>query len=129
MSNAPSLNKRIARTLVKSAIILICVPGILLGYIWYANAAAEMNARVFCDGIPVGSSITSEIAKFEKDIGYRQEPGGKVSVRHYGFPQEGFSTDSHTFLFYGFMSDRAYCDVSLSADGKITARNSFMQYD
>ena len=119
----------VIRSLMKVGVAIVCVPALLYAGLWYANWSAERSAQVFCDGIPLGSDITLEIVKFEKEIGFRQEPGGKVSVRHYGFPQEGFSKDRHTFLFNGFWYDKAYCDVSIGPDGKVTAKKSFIQYD
>lgn len=124
-----SPNERIYRTLVKAAITLSCVPGLLFGYIWYANWTAESEARVFCERTRLGADIGFTVIEFEHEIGYRKVPGGKVSVRHYGFPEQGFAKDKHTFLFNGFMFDKAYCDVSLNPDGKIIGKQSFILYD
>ncbi|MDQ1834515.1 hypothetical protein [Massilia scottii] len=121
--------KDVVYSVLKVAIGIIVVPGAALAFVWYSNWSAERSARVYCDGIQLGSDISVQIEKFEKNIGYKKESGGKVSVRHYGFPQERFPMGQHTFLFYGFMFDKAYCDVSLSPDGKVTAKNSFIHYD
>ncbi|WP_157778543.1 hypothetical protein [Massilia violaceinigra] len=121
--------KDVVNSLLKVAIGIIVVPGAVLAFVWYSNWSAERSARVYCDGIQLGSDISVEIEKFEKNIGFEKEPGGKVSVRHYGFPQERFPMGQHTFLFNGFMFEKAYCDVSLSPDGKVTAKNSFIHYD
>lgn len=110
-------------------LILIALPGILCASIVYANARAETDARDFCERLPLGADIVLEIEKFERDIGFKKAPGGKVSADHHGFPDEGFTKNQHTFLFKGFMLDKGYCVVSLAADGKITAKNSSFMYD
>ncbi|NHZ67043.1 hypothetical protein [Massilia genomosp. 1] len=129
MSAAQNPSRKIVRILLIAVAVIILMPGIFLAFIWYANVAAEKNARMFCEGIPIGSDISLEIAKFEEAIGYKKKPGGKVSVHHYGFPQKGFSKDRHTFLFDGFMFDKGYCEVTLNAAGKVMSKNSSMQYD
>ncbi|NHZ44669.1 hypothetical protein [Massilia aquatica] len=118
-----------AKQLTKGALILLSLLSVLCASIWYANASAEKEAWNFCERMPLGSDIHSEIEKFEKDIGYHKVPGGRVSASHYGFPEAGFANNKHTFIFKGFMLDKAYCDVSLTDDGKIIGKNSFIQYD
>lgn len=117
------------KQLIKGALFLLSLLGIVCAYIWYANESAEKDAWYFCERMSLGSDIAAGIEKFEKATGYKKAPGGKVSALHYGFPQEGFAKNKHTFIFKGFMLDKAYCDVSLTADGKITGRNSYFQYD
>ena len=121
--------KNIARKAMKVAITLITVISSVALLILYSNWSAEKDAQSFCHGVPLGSDITVEIMKFETKIGDKLEPGGKVSVRHYGFPEEGFPKGHHSFLFKGFMFEKAYCDVSLDENGKVVSKRSYMQYD
>lgn len=129
MFNLSEPKKDVVYSLVKCVIGILIVPGAILAFVGYANWSADRAAQVYCDGIPLGSDISVEIEKFENRIGYKKEPGGKVSVRHYGFPDAGFPKDSHTFIFNGFMFEKAYCDVALSPDGKVKSKISGFQYD
>jgi hypothetical protein len=117
------------RAVMKVMIGLLLAWGGVLAWASYANRSAEKDAQAYCDGIAPGADIALEIAAFEKKIDYKKDAGGKVSVRHYGFPEEGFPAGSHDFLFQGFWYDKAYWTVQLSAGGKVLSKASSMQYD
>jgi hypothetical protein len=95
----------------------------------YINWSAEREAQALCDSMPIGSDIIPTISKFEKDIGFVKQPGEKETICHYGYPDSGPYTDGHRFMFFGMWMDKAYCDVSLTQDGKVKAKNVYLQED
>src|SRR5579871_3479414 len=95
----------------------------------YINWSAEHDAQALCDSMPIGSDIVPTIRKFEKDIGFGKQPGAKESIRHYGYPDSGPYTDGHRFMFFGMWMDKAYCDVSLTQDGRVKAKNAYLLED
>ena len=105
-------------TFVKIVIAIISVPVILIVLDRYANWSAEREAQVFCDAIEPGSDISLAITKFEKKV-------GKKDALHYRSAEDNV----HTFLFPGFMFDKADCSVSVTPDGKTISKYSQMLYD
>jgi hypothetical protein len=133
MSDPPKSARKRVFTLVKitaiAAMTLIAIPGTLIAFVWYANRSAEREAREFCDGIAQGTDIALAIAKMEKQTGFEKRAGEKTSVRHVGFPDEGLAKNSHTFIYPGFIFDKAECTVWLDQNGKVTSSFSKMLYD
>ena len=103
---------------VKSAFAIISVPVILIALVEYINWSAEREAQAFCDAIEPGSDISLAVTKFEEKL-------GKRGALHYGSVED----KGHTFLFPGFMFDKAVCGVSVASDGKAISKYSQMQYD
>jgi hypothetical protein len=118
---------------LKMVAMVIAVPIILLAllavFVNYLNWVAESKAKAFCNAIETGSDISVIIDKFDKDTGYEKKPGGKVSAFHYGYPEDGALADGHTFIFPGIFFDKAYCDVSLTKNGKVASKKSYFMYD
>jgi hypothetical protein len=133
MSNAPNPIRQRVYALVKVALVIASIPVVLIALfaaiVYYANWSAERDAEALCDSIPLGSDIVPTIRKFEKDIGFIKQPGGKETVRHYGYPDSGPYTDGHRFMFFGMWMDKAYCGVSLTQDGKVKAKNVYLHED
>lgn len=113
---------RIAKIVLGIALLL----GSMRSCISYINWSALRDAQALCDSMPLGSDIVPTIRKFEKDIGFVKQPGGKETVRHYGYPDSGLYTDGHRFMFFGMWMDKAYCDVSLTQDGKAKAKYAYL---
>ena len=111
----------------KSLVILaaiVCLPGVLVGGVSYANWAAERHANTFCDSIEVGAEISPIVARFEAASGrYDSKKTGKENPFHYG------DANGHDFRFAGFMFDKAYCSVALDKSGKVIRKTAYMQYD
>jgi hypothetical protein len=90
----------------------------------YPNWAPKRNATEFCDSIAVGTDIDSVIAHFEATSGrYDSSSSGKETVLHSG------DAMGHTFRFFGFMFDKASCDVVLDQSGRVTGKKASMWYD
>lgn len=79
----------------------------------YSDWSAERNAHAFCDAIPIGSAISSAIA--------RAKDG---SVRWWA-PQERY----YRFLFPGAFFEQAVCDVEVDQHGSVVRKAAEMQYD
>jgi hypothetical protein len=95
---------RIALGVVLSIVLLA---SILVVPNWYA----ERSARQFCEDIAVGSNISAAVAKAN---------ARKILWGDYR---------GYTFYFPGFGFDKAVCEASVDADGKVTAKGSLMEYD
>lgn len=121
--------KRIIYTLIKLVVAIALLLGGMASCNYYLAWSAERKAQAFCDSIAPGSDISLAIARVDDESGYKKVDGGKVSALHYGFPEEGFADYSHTFLFPAFGFDKAYCDVTLTKDGKVVSKNSYFQAD
>lgn len=126
MNSKVGLTDRLARFVL----ILTAVAASSWLLIHYPNWTAERAARAFCTGVRPGADMSAIIHQFEIDVGFERSPNSKVSVRHYGFPDPGFAKDSHTFVFPGFMLDKAECIIGVDKDGKATSMKHIeMLYD
>lgn len=117
---------KMIRTALKSVVGIALVLVGTRACTTYVNWSAERNARALCDSIGIGSDIRSTISKFEQDTGFVKQPGGKESVRHSGYPDTGPYTEGHRFMFFGVWMDKAYCDISLTSDGRVRSKNAYL---
>lgn len=98
---------------VVAAITAIIVLGFVffLAVVFYGNWSAERRAREFCDAIPIGSSISTAIARAEKE---------KVLWGLGRF---------YTFFFPGAFFDKAVCEVEVDQLKKVVKKGSVMEHD
>lgn len=96
-----------------AAIIAVIVLGFafFLTVVFYGNWSAERRAREFCDAIPIGSSISTVIARAEKE---------KVLWGLGRF---------YTFFFPGTFFDKAVCEVEVDQLKRVAKKGSVMEYD
>jgi hypothetical protein len=119
--------RKTIRRIAKIGLGIILLLGGMRSCASYINWSAERDAQALCDSIPLGSEIVPTIRKFEKDIGFVAQPGGKETVRHYGYPDSGNHTNGHRFMFFGIWMDKAYCDISLTQDGRVKAKSAYLR--
>lgn len=129
MSDQENPGKKIFYTFLKIVLFIISLSVILFMLVAYSIWSAERDANVFCDKIALGADIVPIIRQFEKQTGFERKPGDKVSARHYGFPDEGFDNDGHTFLFPALMFSNAYCQIALTENGKVKSKIAYFQAD
>ena len=103
--------KKLAIVCGKVAIVTIATLGAMVACVFYANWSADRKAKAFCDAINVGSDISLTIDKAKKN---------KIFFGNF----QGF-----TFYFPGTGFDKAVCEVSVDPNGKVTSKNSEMEYD
>lgn len=72
---------------------------------------AEKKAHQFCDAIPIGSDISTAVAK------------AKAEGVFWG-PEQGY-----TFYFPATIFDKAVCEVAVDREGKVVTRGAAMEYD
>lgn len=95
-------------------VLCICL-GAFTAFILYVDRLAERRARELCDGIAIGSNVATAIASANRE---------GIS--------NGFSDDAHSvqdFYFRGYWTNVAVCEVSVSEDGNVKSKNSYMEYD
>jgi hypothetical protein len=103
--------KKILLLLGQIALVIVALIGVMLAGVGYVNWAAEKRAKVFCDGIAMGSDISLVLEKAKT--------------------QKVFLDDSppYNFYFFGFVFDKAVCEVSVDANRKVVSKVSEMEYD
>jgi hypothetical protein len=111
MEDQPGLTRRISRELLKIllgvVIGLAMLAGLAYGVPAGMNWNAEQKARAFCDGVKRGADVAAMAANFDKSA-------GEQHILHY----EADDASSHTFLFEGFIFDKAACRVVMDKDHK-----------
>jgi hypothetical protein len=109
-----------AQSMVRMAVIVLvavlAVPAFYVCFIWYLDASADRDAQQFCRSIPIGSDVATAVERFEE----RDERSGWM---HYG------NEAGHSFRFPIMMTDSAYCDVALDAQGRVVKKNAYVLYD
>jgi hypothetical protein len=111
MSDSPASRKKIVLLFGKVALVIVALLGAMVACVSYMNWAAERKAKAFCDGIAVGSDIALVLERAKQ--------------------QEVFHDDSppYNFYFFGFVFDKAVCEVSVDANRKVISKVSEMEYD
>jgi hypothetical protein len=94
-----------AAALLGFAAIPVALGLFIIGADWWGHR----QAQEFCDGIEPGSDISAAVRAFEGRV-------GKPGVLHDG------DASGHLFMFKGFMFDKSYCSIALSAEGKVTRK-------
>ena len=91
----------------------VIVLGVVLfsAFVFYGNWSAERRAREFCDAIPIGSSISTAIARAEK------HKVVWVLGRFY------------TFIFPAAFFDKAVCEVEVDQRGTVVKKGAVMEHD
>ena len=87
----------------------------------YANWHAERATREFCDETPIGSDISAAATRAEKK--HLLWAGGRHNAG------VGETVSPYTFYFFGFVMDKAVCEVSISREGKVRSKHSEMELD
>ena len=104
------------RKVIHTVWIFISIPVVLLaglfGVVAYVNWAAEKKANQFCSQIEIGTQISLAAAKAKSQGVFF-----------------GSDAKSYTFYFFGFVFDKAICDVTIGADGKVVSKYAGMEYD
>ncbi len=129
MSEQTNSGKKTLYFLLKLVIGIISLPLILFVLVWYSVWSAEHDANAFCDQIALGADIIPIIAQFERQTGFEKKPGGKVSARHYGYPDPNFDRDGHVFLFPAMMFSNGYCSIALTENGRVKSKIAYFQAD
>lgn len=109
---------KFSRQLLKILLAMVIVLGLIMAIPEFMNRRAEASAQAFCTELKPGSEIAWAVARFET------AEGGRDSM-HYA----GADGKSHSFVFPGFVFDRAYCEVELDANGKVKAVQAVFRYD
>ena len=81
----------------------------------YPNWLAQHRAQVFCENIAIHADVATAINKMNKI----NQPN------HYWLENKS----GYRFIFRGLFVDFAYCEVTLSEDGKILTKRTEMVYD
>jgi hypothetical protein len=107
---------RSRRKILYTILAIVSIPVILLAalfaYVTYVNWSSERRATAFCGEIEIGSDVSRVVDKAKsRSIFY------------------GSDANSYTFYFFGFVFDKAVCDVSVTADGKVKSKAAEMEYD
>jgi len=107
----PGFARRASRELLKILLGvmfgLALMAGLLFGIPAGMNWHARKQAEEFCSGIKRGADLTALAAGFDK-------AAGEQHILHY----EADDGASHTFLFEGFMFDKAACRVAMDKNRK-----------
>jgi hypothetical protein len=109
-----SLAKRFSRELLKIlagvALGLAVLAGLLVGVPAGMNWNAEKKAGAFCESVKRGADVSAMAANFEKNL---EKSAGERILQY-----DADDASSHTFLFEGFMFDKAACRVAMDKDRK-----------
>jgi hypothetical protein len=103
----------LATIAVCSGAIVLAVEAVSSIALW-ANWTADRNARAFCEQTAIGSNISKATARADRNkiMWGRSEP-----------------RSSYTFYFFGFVMDKAVCDVSADSKGTVKSRNAEFESD
>ncbi|HEX7641831.1 MAG TPA: hypothetical protein VF472_06410 [Burkholderiaceae bacterium] len=80
--------------------------GLMCGVPAGMNWNAEKRAKSFCQAVKSGADVAVMVGNFEKGL---EQGAGERRILHY----EAEDASSHTFLFEGFMFDKAACRVAM----------------
>jgi hypothetical protein len=111
MSDSRQSVKQVLLLVGKVALGIVLGLGAMVACLFYINWSAERRAKTFCDEIAIGSDISDATRKV------------KNKKNFYGDSQQ------YTFYFWGFVFDKAVCEVSVDQNQKVTAKHSEMEYD
>jgi hypothetical protein len=103
--------KKILLLLGKIVLVIMALIGVMLAGVGYVNWTAERKAKAFCDGIAMGSDISLVLEKAKTE---------KVFID---------DSPPYNFYFFGFVFDKAVCEVSVDANRKVVSKVSEMEYD
>jgi hypothetical protein len=95
--------------------LVVCLFGLPLGSAVLINLLAEGQAQAFCDASKPGSTISAALARADQ--------------QGLPFHHEGVDGRQHTFVFRGFVMDKAYCDVFFDERGVIQSTQVQFQHD
>lgn len=111
MEQQGSLGKRVSIELLKILLGVVLglagLAGLVFGVPAGINWSAEKKAGAFCESIKRGTDVTALAANFQKNA-------GEQHIVQY----EAEDASSHTFLFEGFLLDRAACRVTMDGGHK-----------
>ena len=115
MDESASLGKRFAIGLLKIALGVVAGAALLASLVFGIPAGmnwrAEKKAESFCQSVARGADVAAMARNFEKSL---EQSAGEQHILHY----EADDAASHTFLFEGFMFDKAACRVAMDKDRK-----------
>jgi hypothetical protein len=107
--------KNLSKFIFISVASVLGMLGIAVGGGSYINYAARQDATRFCEEITMGETLGLVGARYEKQGGQFQH----ADNRGLGY----------TFVFPGFVMDKAYCDIGLDHNGQVISKHSYLQAD